>query len=34
MNLNFFKGKRNCHIENEWLLIYPVEDNELYLYPS
>ena len=27
-----FKGKRNCHIEDDWLLIYALEDNELILY--
>ena len=27
-----FKGKRECHIEPDWLLIYEYEDNELILY--
>ena len=27
-----FKGKRDCHIENDWLLIYAIEENELILY--
>ena len=27
-----FKGKRDCHIEGDWLLIYAIEDNELILY--
>lgn len=27
-----FKGKRDCHVEDDWLLIYAVEDNELILY--
>ncbi|WP_417909939.1 type II toxin-antitoxin system YafQ family toxin [Candidatus Electronema sp. PJ] len=27
-----FKGKRDCHIEDDWLLIYAIEDNELILY--
>jgi mRNA interferase YafQ len=27
-----FKGKRDCHIEDDWLLIYVIEDNELILY--
>lgn len=26
------KGKRDCHIEPDWLLIYAIEDNELVLY--
>jgi mRNA interferase YafQ len=26
------KGKRDCHIENDWLLIYSIQDNELILY--
>ena len=27
-----FKGKQDCHIEDDWILIYSVEDNELILY--
>lgn len=27
-----FKGKRDCHIEDDWLLIYAIEDDELILY--
>ena len=27
-----FKGKRDCHIEDDWLLIYAIEDEELILY--
>ena len=27
-----FKGKRDCHIEDDWLLIYAIEDGELILY--
>jgi mRNA interferase YafQ len=27
-----FKGKRDCHIEDDWLLIYAIADNELILY--
>ena len=26
------KGKRDCPIEPDWLLIYALEDNELVLY--
>ena len=26
------KGKRDCHLEGDWILIYAVEDNELVLY--
>ncbi len=25
-------GKRDCHIEPDWLLIYAIEDDELVLY--
>ncbi len=25
-------GKRDCHIDPDWILIYAVEDNELVLY--
>jgi mRNA interferase YafQ len=25
-------GKRDCHIEPDWILIYAIEDNELVLY--
>nr|VFK11503.1 MAG: mRNA interferase YafQ [Candidatus Kentron sp. LPFa]VFK27676.1 MAG: mRNA interferase YafQ [Candidatus Kentron sp. LPFa] len=27
-----FKGKRDCHIEDDWLLLYSIEDDELVLY--
>lgn len=27
-----FKGKRDCHIEPDWILIYAIEDDELVLY--
>ncbi len=27
-----FKGKRDCHIEDDWLLIYAIEETELILY--
>ncbi len=27
-----FKGKRDCHIEPDWILIYASEDDELILY--
>ena len=27
-----FKGKRDCHIEDDWILLYSIEDNELILY--
>ncbi|CAN2040091.1 mRNA interferase toxin YafQ [Candidatus Magnetomoraceae bacterium gMMP-15] len=27
-----FKSKRDCHIEDDWILIYSIEDNELILY--
>lgn len=27
-----FKGKRDCHIEPDWLLIYEIEDDNLILY--
>jgi len=26
------RGKRDCHVEPDWLLIYSVEDDELILY--
>lgn len=26
------KGKRDCHIKPDWILLYAVEDNELILY--
>lgn len=27
-----YKGKRDCHIEPNWVLIYSIENNELVLY--
>jgi mRNA interferase YafQ len=27
-----FKGKRDCHIEPDWILIYAIENDELILY--
>jgi mRNA interferase YafQ len=27
-----YKGCRECHIRPDWLLIYEVDDNTLYLY--
>nr|VFK24065.1 MAG: mRNA interferase YafQ [Candidatus Kentron sp. LPFa] len=27
-----FKGKRDCHIEDDWLLLYSIENDELILY--
>ena len=27
-----FKGKRDCHIEDDWILLYSIKDNELILY--
>lgn len=27
-----YRGKRDCHIEPDWLLIYAIEDDELLLY--
>lgn len=27
-----YKGFRECHIKNDWLLIYYINDNELTLY--
>ncbi len=27
-----FQGKRECHINSDWLLIYEQDDDELYLY--
>lgn len=27
-----FKDKRDCHIEDDWILLYSIEDNELILY--
>ncbi len=27
-----YKGKQDCHIEPDWLLIYAIEDDELVLY--
>ena len=27
-----FSGKRECHIEPDWLLIYEYEDSDLILY--
>jgi mRNA interferase YafQ len=27
-----YRGKRDCHIEPDWLLIYVIEDDELLLY--
>lgn len=26
------KGKRDCHLEGDWILIYAIEDDELVLY--
>ncbi|MDL1974540.1 MAG: type II toxin-antitoxin system YafQ family toxin [Deltaproteobacteria bacterium] len=26
------KGKRDCHVEPDWILLYAIEDNELVLY--
>nr|VFJ66653.1 MAG: mRNA interferase YafQ [Candidatus Kentron sp. FW] len=26
------KGKRDCHIGDDWLLLYAIEDDELILY--
>lgn len=27
-----YSGKRDCHLEPDWILIYAVEDDELVLY--
>lgn len=27
-----YAGKRDCHVEPDWLLIYAIEDQELILY--
>jgi len=27
-----YKGKRDCHIEPDWVLIYAIDENELILY--
>jgi mRNA interferase YafQ len=27
-----YLGKRDCHIEPDWILIYAIEDNDLVLY--
>ena len=27
-----YSGKRDCHLDPDWILIYAVEDNELVLY--
>lgn len=27
-----YKGKRDCHIEPDWILIYAIEGDELVLY--
>jgi len=27
-----FKDKRDCHIQDDWILLYSIEDNELILY--
>ena len=27
-----FSGCRECHIQPDWLLIYEIDDNTLYLY--
>lgn len=27
-----FKGKRDCHIEDDWILLYSIENNEVILY--
>lgn len=27
-----YVGRRECHITSDWLLIYEIEDRELYLY--
>jgi len=29
-----YKGKRDCHIEPDWILLYGIENNELVLYRS
>ncbi len=26
-----FKGYRECHIQPDWLLVYSIEDNDLFL---
>lgn len=27
-----YKGCRECHITSDWLLVYEIDGNELYLY--
>lgn len=27
-----YKGRKECHIESDWLLIYEIDGNDLYLY--
>ncbi len=27
-----YENYRECHIQNDWLLIYGIEGNDLYLY--
>ena len=27
-----YKGTRECHIQSDWLLVYEISENELYLY--
>jgi mRNA interferase YafQ len=27
-----YSGKRDCHLEPDWILIYALEDDELVLY--
>jgi len=27
-----YKGLRECHITPDWLLVYEIDDNKLYLY--
>ncbi len=27
-----YTGKRDCHVEPDWILIYAIEDDELVLY--
>ena len=27
-----YRGKRDCHVEPDWILIYAIEDQELVLY--
>jgi mRNA interferase YafQ len=30
--LGNFKGLRECHITADWLLLYEIDDDKLYLY--